>query len=722
MILEISKLLMANYMPYAKGTIIDRAIPAIDGLKPSNRKILYTMFNMGLLNGNKTKSSNIVGQTMKLHPHGDASIYESMVRMTTGNEALNLPYVESKGNFGKAYSRDLAFAAPRYTEAKLTKVCAELFDGINEDAVDFKPNFDDTTEEPVLLPVKFPSILVNTSSGIAVGTSSSIPSFGLKEVCDATVGILEGNIKNASELMDVLGVPKFTTGGYVHASKADLVALGKTGRASLTVSGSVSRTANKIIISEIPYGTTIERIIEDIEENVKSGDLKEIADVVDGIDLNGFKVTIELKKTANSAEVLKKLCRLTDLRMKMSFITRVIIDEECKELGLLDLLNHWIYFRLQTVERTYKHRKMKKSEQEHLLEAWEKIQLNIKEVAQIIANRTESEAKDELKRVYNLDDVQVNHILDMRIKMFTQDNLGKRLGELTIVRSELAEIDKILSDRKELTKVIIDELQAVRDKYGVESKTVMADPIREEDEDTKEKIDDSLVSVILTKNGYLKRSLTTRLDYTINLPEDDDVDKRWLVANDSHILVFTYSGYVHKILVDSIECSRGIPKDKISNILHTVEESDIMYIDVAGNYSGYFNLVYSNGRGCRVNYSCAAGNRAKYKANYEETEPGRAFVTKDDKFFLITRKRKAAYSDISDLGKFSSRVAFKVARIESSDSILGIQPEKLVPDMSTINLEKYTKGYCVSIGADELWATEKKATAESEESGTNENQ
>ena len=704
--MEITKVLLSNYLPYAKGTIIGRAIPSIDGFKPVQRRVIYSMYKAGLLQGKKSKSSTNVGRIMQLHPHGDMSIYESMVRMAEGNESLNVPYIESKGNFGKVYSKDLAFAAPRYTEVKLAEICKELLEGIEENAVDMINNFDDTTIEPTLLPVKFPTILVNPSSGIAVSTSSNIPSFALKNVCDATIGILDGSIGDAERLMEVLGVPEFTTGGHVHASKEDLIELGKSGRGSFIVSGTVTTYPDRIVIHEIPYRTTAEDIIEDIEEYAKSGELKEVSNVSDEIDLNGFKLVVKLKRGSNPREVLAKLCRYTNLRMKMSFITRVIINDRCEELGLYSLLEHWINFRMQTITRIYQYKCDKAKQREHLLEAWEKIKDDVRAVANLIANTNEDDAREQLAHRYGMTEEQLNYLLDMRIRSLTQDNLKKRLGELANVREDVVGYISVVNNDDVKKKMIIEELTKIRDRYGAERKTQHADPIVETDEFKKEEIvDDTLVRVILTKSGYLKRLATLRDIETYELPEGEEVKKIWNIRNNEYILVFTYSGECHKILVNSIDASRGDLKDRLLRLLSLPDEREILFIDASGDFSGYFNLVYPNGRGTRVYYDRVSGNRMRYRSLFQKGEYGQLWVTKADEFFMITAKRKAAYCDLTLLGKLSNRAAFKVARVGYEDYIFGLQPVENVPDIKKIDIERYNKDYTVNIGEDRLWHT-----------------
>lgn len=719
--MDITKVLMTNYLPYAKGTIIGRAIPSIDGLKPAQRRILYTMYKMGLLKGGKLKSSNIVGQTMKIHPHGDMAIYETMVRMATGHEALNCPYVDSKGNFGKFYSEDLAFAAPRYTEAKLTDICAELFEGIDENAVDFIQNFDNTTTEPTLLPVKFPNILVNPSSGIAVGTSTDIPSFALTNVCDATIGIINGTIKDYAGLMKVLGTPEFTTGGHVHADDDALNTLGKTGAGSFIVSGTVTTYPDKIEIFEIPYDTKIEKIIKAVEECVKDGSLKEVSNISDEVDINGLKVVIELKRGANSRLVLQKLCALTPLRMKMSFRTRVIIEDKLEELGLYQLLEKWIEFRLASITRIYKYRLEKLNKQVHLLEAWEKIKLDIKDVARLIADRNETNARDELMKFYNLDELQADYILDMRIRMFTQDNLAKKLNELDKNRQEVKNITDIVNSDSAKKSIIVNELTEIKNKYGTKKKTGHA-PMIEEQENVKEEvvIDDVKVNVVMTKSGYIKRLVTLRDISNFELPDDEQEEKRWFLKNDGYILVFTYSGEVHKILIDSIDASRRGLQDEVYKLCRLQSKDEIMFVDATEDFSEYFNLVFPNGRGTRVNYSRAAGKRNKYVSLYPPCEKGRCWITKADKFFMITARRKAAYADISLLGKIGNRTAFKVARVNSGDMIYGLQPVENVPDIKSIDLSRYSKGYTINIGNDKLWESSNK-TGENKADDVNEN-
>ena len=702
--MELTKTLLKNYLPYAKGVIIGRAIPSIDGLKPSQRKLLYTMYNMKLLKGDKTKSTNIVGQTMRLHPHGDQTIYDTLVRMTTGNETLNVPYIESKGNFGKVYSKDLAYAASRYTEAKLAPICEEIFDGIDENAVEFINNYDDTMTEPTLLPVKFPTILCNPSNGIAVGMGSHIPSFGLVNVCNSVIGILEGKITDEGSLVDVLGIPQFTTGGNVHIDRDNMARIAKVGKGSIVMTGTVVTYPDRIVITEIPYKVTAEAIVSAIEEHAKSGELREVSGVSDEIDLHGFKLVVNLKRGSNPQAVLQKLHRLTPLRTQISFNTRVIISDECKEKGIFELLNDWIDFRVECIRRIYEFRYKKASEREYMLSSWEKIKLDIRAVANLIVNKDEAEAKQALITQWGLADDQADYILDMRVREFTQDRLNKRLRELNDVRNDMAAYKLVIDSDQAKYKIIIEDQKRIITKYGTKNKTHIAPMIdfsKEKEEDNKVEINDDSVTVVLSKNGYVKRLITLNDLANYTLPDGEEEQARFHTRNNDHLLVFTYDGTVYKILVNSIDAGRGKLKDNVAEIIG-VKPQQIMFIDTAGDYSKHFNLVYPNGRGVMVNYSRAVGKRAKYKSLFDACEPGNVWWTFEDKFFMVTRRRKAAYCDLS-LMVNASRAAFKVARVSTGDYIFALLDAKDVPDITAIDLYKYNKEYTVLIGEDELW-------------------
>lgn len=703
--MELSNVLLTNYLPYAKGVIIGRALPAIDGLKPSQRRVLYTMYKMKLLNGDKTKSTNIVGSTMRLHPHGDATIYDTLVRMSSGYQGLNIPYIESKGNFGKVYSKDLAYAASRYTEAKLAPVCSEIFDGIEENGVELKNNYDDSTVEPELLPVKFPTIIANPSNGIAVGTGSRIPAFGIKNVCKAVIGLCDGTITDIVDLVNTLGIPEFTTGGNVHTTRDDMVKLAKSGRGTLTLTGTAVTYSDCIEITEIPYSTNVEAIIDAVNDGIKSGAIKEFSEVRDDTDLkNGLKLTVHLKRGVNPQTAYKKLVALTPFCSTISFNTRVIINDRCETLGLMELLNYWVKFRMDTLDRIYKFRLEKDSHKAHILETWDKIKDCLDEAIEIIRHEKDETCVATLMSKIGLTQIQAEYLLDIKLRSINATNVAKNLKELAEVLKNV-EYDKlVISSDDEKKRIIIADQNRIIDKYGkAENKTHLAKPLTPEDkEKTTEKIDDEPVQVVITKKFNMKRLVTLRDMSSYEVPDGEEILARISTSNSDHLMVFTYSGEVYKLLVNDIDAGRGKMKDNIAEKIG-VNPKDIMFVDNAGDYSKHFNVVYSNGRGYRVNYSQAQGKRSKYRSLFDGAEPGKLWWTFEDTFFMITNRRKAAYCNLTLLGMHSTRAAFKVARVDSGDSIFGLQDAKNVPDISQIDLDKYTKGYAVIIGEDELW-------------------
>lgn len=703
--MELDKVLIRNYLPYAKGVIVARAIPSIDGLKPSQRRILYTMRKMGLNKGANAKSSRIVGDVMKVHPHGDRSIYDTMVNMSSGYESWNVPLIRSKGGFGKVYSSNLKASAPRYTEARLTDISSELFDGLDENAVDMIDNFDNTMKEPTLLPVKFPNILVNNSNGVAVGTSSNIPTFALSNVCDATIGVINGTITTPKELAEVLKCPEYTTGGYIHSDEAMMEKLCATGCGNFKISGKVLLYPEKIVVTEIPYVTTIEDITTAIEERVKNGDLKEIADVKNQISLKGFGMTIVLKRGKNSREVLQKLCRYTKLRADISYRTRVIIGDKCVQLGLLELIQKWVDFRSECMRRQSEYRYTKSLEKEHLLKTWEIIRNYIPEVVDILSHNTETKAKEILSNKFKLDELQLDYLLDMRIRSITTDNADKNIQKLAELRAEVSNLKAMSEDKNLRLKKIAKELAEIKDKYGSAGRTVVAPPIVEEKEDKKEVINDESVTVVLTNNGYIKRLTTINDIMNWKCPDNDAEVMRFNVKNNGYILVFLKTGEVHKILVDSIDASKEL-KQSIVSTLKLKSMSDIIYVDATCDFSEYFNIIYSNGRGRRVYYDRLKGNRSKYKSLYDDVTNLGFIITKCDKFMLITANRKAAFCDITNLGAFRRRDAFKVASIATGDRLYNIQPYDRIPNKGLIDFDRYSRGYTVKIRDDVLWGLE----------------
>lgn len=695
---EIQQVLAENYLPYAMGTIMSRAIPAIDGMKPAHRHILYTMYTMGLLNNGKTKSSNIVGQTMRLHPHGDGAIYETMVRMTTGNGSLNVPYIESKGSMGRVESRDMAYAAHRYTEAKLAPICKEIFDGINEDAVDMVDNYDSTTTEPTLLPVKFPSLLVNTAPGIAVGMSSSMPSYNLTGVCKATIGVLDGSIQNETELHSVIGAPDFSTGGTIHGTDRDFINLLKSGKGSVVLSGTVEIGKNKIVVTEVPYSASIEVIMEDIKKYVKSGELKEISDVRDESDLNGTRIAIETKRGTDAAEVLKKVYKYTRLRTSMGINNNVLIDGKPVQCGILDTLKAWIRFRFTTLNRVYNYRYTKAVEKEELLSAWEKISGDVANAVEIITKNNEADAKVKLMSTFALNEKQADYLLDMRVKDFTLDKVSKKLAELEEVRRNIVEYKAIMESDQKKAEIIIAELTDIINKYGTERKTLVSDiPI---DEKIEKVVDDREVYVYFTAQGYIKRIENIRNKGIGVMAEekyyqDDEVVGRCFTRNNDFIIVFMYDGTVHKIPVIDIDSSKGLPKQTIGSIIG--DNSQILYVMNSDNFRASLNVVYGNGKGYNIHCSKFSGKRKKYLSVYDEGTPEMMWATEENKMFLITHKKKAAYTEVIPSFTSGGRCVFKIAKVPTDDKVFGMQPASRVPNFDTIPTDVYNRGYFVKI-------------------------
>ena len=522
---RITDTLRENYMPYAMSVIVSRAIPEIDGFKPSHRKLLYTMYKMGLLNGNRTKSANIVGQTMKLNPHGDAAIYETMVRLTRGNEALLMPFVDSKGNFGKVYSRDMAYAAPRYTEAKLDAFCAELFRDIDTDAVDFVDNYDGEMKEPTLLPTTYPNILVSANTGIAVGMASNFCGFNLAEVCRTTIEL----IKNPEhDILSTLLAPDFTTGGDLIYDEAEMRAIYRTGRGSFKVRAkwAYNKKDNLIEITEIPYTTTIEAIIDKIAELVKNGKVREIADVRDETDLSGLKIAIDLKRGTDPEKLMAKLMKMTTLQDSFSCNFNVLIAGMPRVLGVAELLDEWTAWRTECVRRRVFFDLNKKKDKLHLLLGLRKILLDIDKAIKII-RETEEDANviPNLMEGFGIDKIQAEFIADIRLRNINKEYILKRTQETEALENEIKKLEEIVKSKAKIRNIIIKELEQIIKKYPSERRTriITADNVQQFDEE--DHIEDYPVLLFLTREGYFKKITpqSWRMSQDHKLKEGDEV-------------------------------------------------------------------------------------------------------------------------------------------------------------------------------------------------------
>lgn len=603
----ISYTLEKNYMPYAMSVIVSRAIPEIDGFKPSHRKLLYTMYKMGLLKGNRTKSANIVGQTMKLNPHGDQTIYETMVRLTKGNGALLHPYVDSKGNFGKQYSKEMQYAAPRYTEAKLAKISEELFRDIDRDVVDFVPNYDGTTEEPLLLPVTFPSILVNANQGIAVGMASNIASFNLKEVCEATIAYIKDPTVN---LIDIMPAPDFPGGGTILYDKEKMQEIYETGHGSFKIRGNykVDKKNNLIEIYEIPYSSTVESIIDSLASKIKSGELKEIKDVRDETDLNGLKITIDCKTNTDYELLMLKLFKMTQLENTFSCNFNVLVHGNPRRLGVRDMIAEWLVFRRGTVKRAVADNLREKSERRHLLKGLEAILLDIDKAIAIIRNtEKDKEVIPNLCEGFNIDEVQANYVAEIKLRNLNKEYILRRTAEISQLEKDIKKLKSILKDRSKIDDLIIKDLERIIDTYGEKRRSKLVDIDDVEEYSEEEIVEDYNLNVYLTKDAYLKKLALTSLRSAgeLKTKEDDYIIQVEQGTNQDLLFCFSNKGNLYRLPIDDLEDNK--PSDwgyYLPAVLDLDEDETIFFIILYGgdreNYEGYVLIASENGRVSKI--------------------------------------------------------------------------------------------------------------------------
>lgn len=639
----ITQTLKSNYMPYAMSVILSRAIPEIDGFKPSHRKLLYTMYNMGLLQGGTVKSANIVGRTMQLNPHGDASIYETMIRLARGNESLLYPFVESKGNFGKAYSKNMMYAASRYTEAKLAPISKELFEDINKDTVDFVDNYDNTMKEPTLLPVTFPSILCNVTTGIAVGMASSIVSFNLGEICDTTVAL----IKNPDhDIAETLPAPDFVGGGYVVYDKDELDRIYKTGRGSVKVRAKYTydKAYNCIDVTEIPPTTTCEAIIDKIVELVKTNKIKELSDLRDETDLKGLRITLDLKRGVDPDALMTKLYKMTPLEDSFACNFNVLIKGYPRVLGVRDILLEWIDFRLECIRRRTQYTLGKKQEKLHLLQGLEKILLDIDKAIKIIRNtEAESDVVPNLMIGFGIDKVQAEYVAEIKLRHLNREYILKRTKDIEDLIKDIEELQGILDSENKQKKIIIKELNEVKDKYSGERKSPILYEVDEFDTAFEAEIPDYPVTLFITKEGYLNkiRTANLRMSGEQKVKEGDEVDKTFECSNKDELLVFTDKGQVYKAKVDDF------PDGKASQLgayvpvkLEMEPDEKVVYICVIHEYVGYMLFVFENGKVAKVDITAyqTKTNRKKLLKAYSLKSPLACceYIEQDGEFVLCS--------------------------------------------------------------------------------------
>lgn len=623
---NITETLETNYMPYAMSVILSRAIPEIDGFKPSHRKLLYTMYKMGLINGARTKSANIVGQTMKLNPHGDTAIYDTMVRLSRGYEALLLPFVDSKGNFGKAYSRDMQWAAPRYTEAKLAPVCTELFADIDKDTVDFVDNYDNTMKEPSLLPVRFPSILANPTTGIAVGMASSICPFNLRELCDTTIALIKDPDADISE---TLKAPDFAGGGLLIYDREVLDSIYKTGRGGFKIRAKYSYDKdNKCIdITEIPPTTTAEAIIDKVIEKFKSGSLRDINDIRDETDKSGLKITIDIKKGADPEKLMQKLYKMTTLEDTFSCNFNVLIAGAPRVMGVGEILSEWIAFRTECVKRRVYFDLTKAKDKLHLLEGLQKILLDIDKAIKIIrSTEEESEVVPNLMIGFGIDEIQANYVAEIKLRHLNREYILKRTQDIEQLRADIEKMEDILAHKSKIKKILVDELKEISEKYGQERKTqiIFADTVAVEE--LEEEIPDFPVNLFFSKDGYFKKITpqALRMSGEQKLKEGDSMLLEVEATNNTELLFFTDKCQVYKAKAADFDLGKASQLgDFVANRLNMDNGENSIYMLTTLDYKGYVMFFFENGKVAKVDLSSyqTKTNRKKLIKAYSEKSP-----------------------------------------------------------------------------------------------------
>ena len=622
----ITDTLESNYMPYAMSVIVSRAIPEIDGFKPSHRKLLYTMYKMGLLTGARTKSANIVGQTMRLNPHGDAAIYDTMVRLSRGYGALLTPFVDSKGNFGKVYSRDMAWAAPRYTEAKLAPICAELFQDIDSDTVDFVENYDNTMKEPALLPTTFPNILVSANTGIAVGMASQFCGFNLREVCETTVAYLKNP---ACDLTETLLAPDFPTGGQLLYDGNLLRELYESGRGSVRVRAKYRyvKAENLIEVYEIPYSTTTEAILDKVAELIKSGKIREIADMRDETDLSGLKLAIDLKRGTDPDKLMAKLFKLTTLEDAFACNFNVLIAGMPKVLGVRQILEEWCAWRTESVRRRLYFVLGKKRDKLHLLKGLQRILLDIDKAIRII-RETEEEAEviPNLMIGFGIDQVQAEYVAEIKLRNINKEYILKRTRETDALRDEIDDLEDTLNDPRRVKKILVDELTAAARKYGEPRKTEILYEHQQLELPEEEPEAEYPVRLFLSREGYLKKITpqSLRMSGEQKYKEGDGLRQSFETTSNAELMLFTDRCQVYKVRLGEFEDSKAsVLGDYLPAKLKMDEGESVIYALLPGDYAGSLLFLYENGKAARIELTAyqTASNRRKLTGAYSDKAP-----------------------------------------------------------------------------------------------------
>lgn len=662
----ITETIEKNYMPYVMSVIVSRAIPEIDGFKPSQRKLLYMMYKMGLLTGPRTKSTNVVGQTMKLNPHGDAAIYETMVRLTVGNEALLHPFIDSKGTFGKQYSRDMAYAASRYTEVKLASFCSELFRGIDKNAVDLVPNYDNQMTEPVLLPTTFPNVLVSPNTGIAVGMASSICSFNLGEICDAAVAILRNPRTPTEKMLDIIPAPDFSGGGFVVYDREKMREVYETGKGSVKLRARYvyDKSENCIEIVEIPYSTSIEAIMKKMTDLLKENKLKEVSDFRDEIDLNGFKLTIDLRKGVDPDKFMAKLYKLTPLEDNYDCNFNILIDGSPRQMGICEILREWVRFRMGCFSREMSFDLQKKKDKLHLLLGLGKILLDIdKAIAIIRGTAEESMVVPNLMKAFGIDEIQAEYIAEIKLRHLNQEYILNRLKEITDLQAEIARLEDILGDELKIKACIIDQLKEIKKKYAKPRKTniIYAEDITEAEPISF--VENYNVKLVFTKDGYFKKITLASLrgsDVQM-LKEGDEIVNLVDADNLTELIFFTNQCQLYNAKVSDFDACKASSLGEFVAAKLKMDEGErplLMIINKDVSDDDKMVFIFENGKGVRI--------------------PMSAYKTKSAR-----KKLTGAYSDASPLVRaFYQKESSNLLLVSDSDRAVMIN-SKLIPEKTT---------------------------------------
>ena len=701
----ITETLDANYMPYAMSVIVSRAIPEIDGFKPSHRKLLYTMYKMGLLTGGRTKSANIVGQTMRLNPHGDASIYETMVRLAKGNESLLHPFVDSKGNFGKVYSRDMAYAASRYTEAKLAPICAELFRDLDCDAVDFVDNYDGTMKEPALLPTTFPNVLVSANQGIAVGMASQICGFNLAEVCDTTIAYL----KNPDhDIASTLLAPDFPTGGQIICDEDELRRIYATGRGGLKVRARwrYDKKENVIEVYEIPYSTSIEVILDKVAELVKAGKVKEISDMRDETDLSGLKLAIDLKRGVDPEKLMQKLFKLTPLQDTASCNFNIPIGGMPRVMGVGEILQEWTAWRTECVKRRVFYILSRKKEKLHLLLGLKRILLDIdKAIAIIRETEEEAEVIPNLMIGFGIDEKQAEYVAEIKLRNINKEYILKRVQETQSLADEIDDLEDTLAKPARVRRIIISELETVRKKYGQPRKTEILYGHEVEEYREEEQVEDYPVTLFLSREGYFKKITpqSLRMSGEQKYKEGDGPMQQIETTNAAELMFFTDRCQVYKTHVSEFADSKAsLLGDYLPGKLGMDDGESVIYLLLPGDYSGQLLFFFENGKAARVELKAYAtvSNRRRLTGAYSDKSPLVTILPlrEDQELALLSSEPRA-------LIFHTSQLAPKATRTTQGVAVMTLKPkyhlQRAVPveQSGIVNLTRYRTRSIPAAGA-----------------------